>query len=361
METAGTERHASVNDSTRESSPELRAGGGESVWKADFVEELMADALARSEADRGAYLEELCRRYPEQAEELRSRLQVLDELGIDPRRGEDDGPRFPERLGDYRLIEPLGGGGMGIVYLAEQVSLGREVALKLIRPEHLYFPGARERFQREVEAISRLQHPGIAAIYTVGEEEEIPFFAMERVAGRSLAGVLDAVAGRAPESLDGRDMGRAVGAEGKELDAPIFAGTWVEACLSVALQVAEALEHAHARGIVHRDVKPSNVMLTPGGRALLVDFGLTSSAENDRLTRSGSQLGTLYYMSPEQLRSAKRIDQRTDVYSLAATLCELLTLQLPYRGEGREETEALIRAARPVALRARNRRASIVW
>ena len=330
--------------------------------ESDPLEELMAEVLERPVGERAEAFRMLCRDHPDQAAELEERLEALQAMGVDPLAGPR--PAFPEELGDFRLIRRLGGGGMGVVYLAEQRSLGREVALKLIRPEHLFFPGAHERFRREVEAVARLQHPGIVPIYTVGEEEGLPFFAMERVHGCTLAEVLDDLSGRAPETLTGADLVRAIAVRaGVEpdsigLEGTPFARGWVEACLDLARQVAEALDHVHARGIVHRDVKPSNVAVTPDGRAMLLDFGLTSSAGADRVTRSGSQLGTLQYMSPEQVRGDATIDGRTDVYSLGVTLYELLTLQVPHDGENRVEIQERILAGRIDSIRARNRRVS---
>src|SRR5262245_28550165 len=163
---------------------------------------------------------------------------------------------LPERLGDFRLIRALGSGGMGVVYLANQESLGREVAIKLIRPENLYFPGARERFQREVEAVARLKHPGIVPVYTVGEEAGVPYFAMEHIDGCSLEDVLRLVKTEPPERLTGRDLARACGAQG----TPFGAG-WVEAAFHLIAQVADALEHAHRAGVIHRDIKPTNIMI----------------------------------------------------------------------------------------------------
>jgi serine/threonine protein kinase len=331
----------------------------------DPVEALLVECMDRVARGETGAVEEACAGHPEHALEIRERMGMILRMGLLRSRG--SGPEgFPERLGEFRLVRRLGGGGMGVVYHATQEPLGREVALKLIRPEHLYFPRARERFRRETEAVAKLQHPGIVAIHTVGEEQGIPFFAMEMVAGATLAEVLQAVAGRAPESLRGRDMCAAIrarlsesGRECDERDGAVFAGSWVDACAGVVEQIAIALDHAHSRKILHRDVKPSNVVVTPAGRAVLVDFGLASAESELRMTMTGSALGSLLYMAPEQVRGDfESIDARTDVYALGVTLYELLTLHVPYFGEGSESVRAAILDGRPASIRARNRTVS---
>ena len=295
---------------------------------------------------------------------LRRRLQLLRSSGFPVGPATVEEPPFPERLGDFRLLRRLGSGGMGVVYLARQESLGREVALKLIRPEQLFFPHARERFRREVEAVARLQHPGIVPVYTVGEEEGVPFFAMERIAGCTLAEGLNELSGRAPESLRGSDLAAVIARHDRQDgEAPPdgvgqLPESWLETCLRLVLQVAEAMAHAHEQGVLHRDLKPSNIALGPDGRARVLDFGVTSNNEADRMTRTGSQIGTLQYMSPEQLRG-RRVDARSDVYSLGVTLYELLTLQLPYQAEDRIQVQELILRGQPDPLRARNRRVPV--
>jgi len=310
-----------------------------------------------SEGDALA-IERLCTVHPERAVEIRERIGLLLEMNLVPRA--DGAPEFPERLAEFRLLRRLGGGGMGVVYEAVQEPLGRTVALKLIRPEHLYFPRARERFRRETEAVARLAHPGIVAIHTVGEAGGVPYFAMELVDGATLDSVLNAVEKRAPEHLLGADLRAVVEAASAEsatdaAAALVFNASWVEACNRIALELAEALAHAHSRGVLHRDIKPSNVALTARGRVVLLDFGLASSQDELRLTVAGSALGSVLYMAPEQVagRTAD-IDARTDVYALGVTLYELLTLRPPFRAENGEATRAAILEGRPAMLRARN-------
>ena len=310
-----------------------------------------------SEGDSAA-VERLCAAHPERALEIRERIGLLLEMNLVPR--SDGAPEFPERLAEFRLLRRLGGGGMGVVYEAVQEPLGRTVALKLIRPEHLYFPRARERFRRETEAVARLAHPGIVAIHTVGESAGVPYFAMELVDGATLDSVLNAVEKRAPEHLHGADLRAVVEAASSEptggaAAAQLFETSWVEACNRIALALAEALAHAHSRGVLHRDIKPSNVALTARGRVVLLDFGLASSQDELRLTVAGSALGSVLYMAPEQIagRTAD-IDARTDVYALGVTLYELLTLRPPFRAENGEATRAAILDGRPAPLRARN-------
>ncbi|MEC7583934.1 MAG: serine/threonine-protein kinase [Planctomycetota bacterium] len=260
----------------------------------------------------------------------------------------------PEQLGEFRLRRQLGAGGMGVVYLAQDEKLNRLVALKLARPELLYFDGVRERFEREVAAVARLRHPNIVPIYTVGEDGGVPYYAMEFVDGETLDRLIKANGGRRPETLEapfsssGSESGSRLGAH---LDK------WVGFCLRAAQQVAEALEHAHEHGILHRDVKPSNIIIDRSGSARLMDFGIARIEEEQQMTRSGALLGSLAYMSPEQLRGQGHlVDQRSDVYSLGVTLFELLSLRCPFLRDDAEATRRRILDGRPPALHRLNTR-----
>ena len=200
-----------------------------------------------------------------------------------------------------RVVEPIGRGGMGVVYLAEQVSLGRRVALKLLTRELAGDPGFRERFQAEARVAASLDHPNVVPIYAAGESDGELYIVMRWVAGGDLRGLLR--------------------------DGPVAP----ERAASLTAQVASALDAAHARGLVHRDVKAANVLLSDDGEtAYLTDFGLTkAAATTSGLTRTGQWLGTLDACAPEQIEG-RRVDARTDVYALGCLLFQLLTGSVPY-------------------------------
>ena len=340
-------------------------------------EDVLVAALGALEQDGPPGVERVLAAHPQHAQRARTHLQRLHGYGLLAPTTQVAVPSkqpvaFPEHLGEFRLLQRLGGGGMGVVYLAEQSSLGRRVALKLVRPEHLYFPGAHDRFRREVEAIAKLQHPGIVPVFAAGEDAGVPWLAMEHVEGASLDEILQSFAGRDPAYLTGHDLEVAVlsiakaratasaptrdaATSPKHSDSP-FVGPWTSVCLRIVSAIAAALQHAHERGVLHRDVKPSNIMLTLDGRAQLLDFGLALADGSMRLTGTGNQPGSPAYMSPEQMRGDKsRIDARTDVYSLGITLYELLTLRMPFAGDSAASTRDLVLAGHPAPMRLLNR------
>ncbi|MBX3464288.1 MAG: serine/threonine protein kinase [Planctomycetes bacterium] len=314
----------------------------------DLLEELLAAALAafdeHGEAGLRQFLDQHAAHRPALERGL-ARCRQMGLLGAGPALRD-----FPERLGEFRLLRRLGSGGMGVVYEAEQESLGRRVAIKVVRPELLYFEGARERFRREIEAIARLSHPAIVPVLASGEQDGLPWYAMDLLQGSTVHEVCAALHGRDPATLRGEDLRQAIGAQPGTATDP-FAGAWWQTCTRILHAVALGVRHAHLRGIVHRDIKPSNVMLTRDGRTLLLDFGIARLTGGGDFTRTGNTPGSPAFMSPEQLRG-DAVDERTDVYSLGATLWQLLTLEPPFAG--RDALQRLRDGDAP-RLRSRNR------
>jgi hypothetical protein len=277
-----------------ESTPLPPAGANDSAAALLAVVDAYLEDLRQGKApDRAAVLAA----HPELAPQLESCLAALDFI----HRAEHTDPAVPPTLGDFRIVREIGRGAMGVVYEAEQASLKRKVALKVLRFGASPDQEAMARFRREAETVAALHHTNIVPLFAVGSEAGVHFFAMQLIAGRSLAAVLDEA-----------------NAAGRALEAKKVVG-W-------GVQAAEALAHAHARGVVHRDVKPSNLLLDEEGTVWLTDFGLARRRDEATLTVAGAQLGTPRYMSPEQAAAARApVDQRSDVYSLGASLYELAT------------------------------------
>ncbi|MAE77201.1 MAG: hypothetical protein CMJ85_10065, partial [Planctomycetes bacterium] len=314
-----------------------------------LLRHLVEQCLDRWEDGGESVVSVVCADHPELETRVRGRLATLVNMGLlgEPPSRDD----VPERLGDFRLERVLGSGGMGVVYLAVQESLGREVALKVVRPDLLLFPGARERFQREVETISRLDHPGIVKVHAFGEEKGIPYFAMELVRGISLADLLGNLHKRGLGGLSSGDITAAVAEHTATKPQPSTTASedWVRTVFRLVETVARALQHAHEQQILHRDIKPANIMLAADSRPLLLDFSLARTSEASDLTQSGALLGSLPYMAPEQVLGAHdRINATTDVYGLGVTLYELLTLHSPHLGSDVEETRARILEGTPL-------------
>ncbi|MGE5180147.1 MAG: serine/threonine-protein kinase, partial [Bacteroidota bacterium] len=221
-----------------------------------------------------------------------------------------------QRFLHYRLLRPLGAGGMGEVFLAEDERLGRRVALKFLPQADTADPERRERLRREARALASLSHPGIATVHALEEHGDRLFLVMEYVEGETLA---DRIAKR-----------------------PLPVNEVIER----GLRLAEALAHAHTRGVIHRDIKPSNVLITPEGGTKLADFGLALLADETRLTAEGVSAGTADHMSPEQTRGAA-LDARSDLFSLGVVLYESLTGVRPFARSNLEATFHAVRSEDP--------------
>ncbi len=308
----------------------------------DFVDHLLDDV----ESGEIRPLHEYLRRFPGCEEDVAREYFAMLKVPEDEADEE-------LRVGPYRLLRRLGRGGQGVVWLAEDARIDRRVALKMLSTPLGGVPEAkRERLRREAELVSRLEHPDLCAVYDADLTGEVPYVAMRLVEGRTLAAVLaEARSGAAP-GVDPTEGGPA-GIDARAT-LPVRPSTPEEVAVLCAWfeQAARALHAAHEAGVVHRDVKPGNLMVTPEGRPVVLDFGLARTLAHDdaTLTATGEVFGTLAYVAPERLgRGAGRApDRRVDVYALGVTLHEALTLRCPYAADTPEELlEVVLRGEAP--------------
>jgi serine/threonine protein kinase/Flp pilus assembly protein TadD len=322
--------------------------------------------------------EEVLVQHPEHAGELRRlqpALMALDELSQSGASGLA-GPELADRslvaevLGDFRILRPVGRGGMGVVYEAEQLSLGRRVALKILPFAAALDPRQLQRFKNEAQAAATLQHQNIVPVYFVGAERGVHFYVMQFIDGQSLSTLIDELRDAAGINGDGAPLSRrpdgddssgsprlsTLSPAGLSTDASRKKPALFEALARLGLQAAEALEHAHQMGVIHRDIKPGNLLVDARGNLWITDFGLAYCRSQPALTRTGDLIGTLRYMSPEQALARREVvDHRTDVYSLGASLYELLTLEPIFTGSDREELLRQIAGDEPIAPRRINK------
>jgi serine/threonine protein kinase/tetratricopeptide (TPR) repeat protein len=359
--------------------------------------------LAELEAGRLADPNRLLAEHPAIADQLRDCLDVMhlagrmtSDLGAAP--APDDHATLGPQLDDYRIVCQVGRGGMGIVYEAEQQSLRRRVALKVLPLAAAIDPRQLRRFHVEAQAAAQLHHTNIVPVYAVGCERGVHYYAMQYIEGKSLADVVrelrqlegrDGAEQRPTVTLDG-DLNLASMLASGQLQPPekppvlnsptaiqeirpptpvsrtsaratptssssTRTSAYFRTVASLGIQAAEALEHAHQEGVVHRDIKPANLMVDVKGHLWIADFGLARLQNDASLTLSGDLLGTIRYMSPEQAIGHRAVvDQRTDVYSLGVTLYEMVALEPAFDGGDRREVLRRIIEEEPMPLRGRN-------
>jgi serine/threonine protein kinase len=361
------------------------------------VEAYLAALEAGQQPDRAEFLA----RHPEFAEELGKCLEGLELVHrVGPQLSSATGPSniaaadsttSTATLGDFRILREIGRGGMGVVYEAEQLSIGRRVALKVLPFAAMLDRQQLNRFKNKARAAGTLDHPNIVAIHSVGVERGVHYYAMQLIEGQSLAEVVEQL-----RCKSGVEEKRSSGVGEKTNDysttpLPLYRSSdtdysttpllhssscidtepaarlttvpdfnskdYFRAIAQLGIQAAEALDHAHQNGILHRDIKPANLLVDDTGKLWITDFGLARMEQDAGMTMTGDILGTLRYMSPEQAL-AKRVvvDHRSDIYSLGVTLFELLTLQPAFTGDDRQELLRQIAFEEPRKLRQINPR-----
>jgi serine/threonine protein kinase/Flp pilus assembly protein TadD len=302
------------------------------------------DFLRRQHQGENPDVEEYAARHPEAAPLLREVLASLRLLDVSAS-GHATLPKptregsVPSMLGEFRLLREIGRGGMGIVYEAEQLALKRSVALKILPFAATLDPRRLQRFRNEAQAAAQLDHANIVPVYAVGKECGVHFYVMQLIRGQTLGDLIE-------QWRAASNTGNLTGSKSADF----------RTVAQLGVQAADALEYAHQFGIIHRDVKPSNLLLDEDGKLWVTDFGLAHCQSDVSLTGTGDLIGTLRYLSPEQARAGGMpIDHRADVYSLGATLYELLTLRPAVEGLDREEILKKIAVEDPSPLRRHNR------
>lgn len=305
-------------------------GSGDNVALEEVLDQYLAELAAGESPDQQSYL----RAHPELADALKGVFKTLEFVEATSRSLSASALEADQVLGDFRIVKEIGRGGMGVVYEAVQTSLDRRVALKILPSTAVLSDTASERFNREAATAGRLHHTNIVPVYAVGEEQGIPYYAMQFIEGDSLSQELRRIRGESARPDQ----------------------AWYRRVARWGRQVADALAYAHEQGIVHRDIKPSNLLLDARDNVWVTDFGLARADAQASITVSGDVVGTVRYMSPEQTAGGRSpIDARSDVYSLGATLYELLALKPAFDGDSREGVLNQIATVQPRPLRQMNR------
>lgn len=333
--------------------------------------------------------EQYANQYPQIAEHIRRTFPAMEVIGKslsgDAAADVSVALQPHKQLGDFGIVREIGRGGMGVVYEAEQVSVGRRVALKVLPFIALVDDRPLQRFRNEVRAAATLQHPNIVAVYSVGEERGVHYYAMQLIRGQTVASVIAQLRALRDDecALDGSTISQVLSAaspfadqglertsdaqqpghtEQAAVDTRVKEGstTWprqnrhefYRSIAALGIQAARALQHAHEQGVVHRDVKPGNLMLDTSGQLWITDFGLARIEADPGITMTGDLVGTLRYMSPEQALGKRIVvDNHADIYSLAATLYEFIALRPVFDGRDRQELLRQIALQEPSSLR----------
>jgi serine/threonine protein kinase/tetratricopeptide (TPR) repeat protein len=362
-----------VNELARASTPNTEAD--------PIVDELVDQFARKLQAGESIDVEEFASQHPDQADKLLlilPAMQVLADLGCTTTNSSLDAHAdrpATGTLGDFRILREIGRGGMGVVYEAEQISLGRRVALKVLPFASTLDPKQLQRFKNEAQAAAGLHHTNIVPVFATGCERGVHYYAMQYIEGHTLAEVIadsrnqsagrnsGATAASPPVSSQPRPRAPEYGGEQKasgETDTQAKLSTlpttqdraFYHSVARLGIQAADALDYSHDLGVIHRDIKPANMLLDGRGKLWITDFGLAHCQSQAGLTMSGDLVGTLRYMSPEQAL-AKRVlvDHRTDIYSLGATLYEVLSSEPVFIGTDRQELLRQIAFEEPKSLR----------
>jgi hypothetical protein len=315
----------------------------------DAVQQFIGARLQGQKLD----VDEFVKNYPGYEHQIRQKIRKIERIeGLFPVLMQADDSDYSEpivdhdlvgqTLGDFEVLSRIGAGGMGAVFLARQISLDREVALKVISDVGGTRDKSLERFKREAKVLAKISHPNIVPIYEVGEQGPYSYFAMEYVRGVSLDKILASIQNAPRNEKASAVMRKCLEAQAsvhverpdaeKEPSRAEIDTDYIVTISKMIITVASALNYAHEKGILHRDVKPSNILIASDGTAKLVDFGLAKADTQQTVTMTGEFFGTPSYVSPEQIRKPDTADRRSDVYSLAATYYECLTLRTPFEG-----------------------------
>lgn len=349
-------------------------------------EQIFQKVIALPVESREKYMSEVCKddAQKQRVTALLAAHEAQDSLldtqsRVETLTGDPSRSSLPKTIGDFEILGELGRGGMGVVYEARQKSLKRKVALKVLSSGLGLSSKAILRFRREAEAAGKLHHTNIVPIYTTGEDKGVHYYAMELIDGPSLDHVVrDSKQSEEPyaalcetlssdvtlQSADGKAAtlvsGEGTAASSSTQISTTSGSSYFDQVATMMAEVADALEHAHEHGVIHRDVKPSNLLLGPDGRLSINDFGLARMLEQPGMTVSGEFVGSPLYMSPEQITAGRvALDHRTDIYSLGATLYELLTLQPPFPGQSRDQVLSQILHKEAPSTRKLNRKIPI--